>query len=70
MDDQLDQLTDLSAGRQGRVSWGSVVGAAFGLAVGVIGFRWGWGAALLGAVLALVGGFLGRLYVGENTHSV
>ena len=48
-----------------RLSWASVVGAAFGLALGAILVRWGFWAALVALVLALIGGFLARHYVGD-----
>jgi hypothetical protein len=47
------------------LSWGSVVGAAFGLALGVIWHKWGFGAAFVGGILAVLGGLLGRYYVGD-----
>ncbi|NLO74126.1 MAG: hypothetical protein GX100_08500 [candidate division WS1 bacterium] len=44
---------------------GAVVGAAFGLALGAILVRWGFWPALVALILAVGGGFLGRIYVGD-----
>ena len=48
-----------------RLSWGAVVGAAFGLILGAIWMRYGFAAALVAAILAVAGGLLGRYYVGD-----
>ena len=48
-----------------RLSWSAVVGASFGLALGAVWIHWGFAAALMGLVLAVVGGFLGKFYVGD-----
>jgi len=48
-----------------RPSWGAVIGAAFGLFLGVVGFRWGLGAVLVCLLLALVGGLAGSLWIRE-----
>jgi hypothetical protein len=48
-----------------RLSWASVVGAAFGLALGAILVHWGFWPALVALLLALAGGWLGRHYVGD-----
>jgi uncharacterized membrane protein YjjB (DUF3815 family) len=48
-----------------RVSWAAVVGAAFGLVIGAILVRYGFWPALATLILAVVGGFLGRYYVGD-----
>ena len=47
------------------LSWGAVVGAAFGLALGFIWSRYGFGAALGTALLAAIGGYLGRHYIAD-----
>lgn len=48
-----------------RLSWSSVVGAAFGLALGVILFQLGFWPAVVSLLLALAGGWLARHYVGD-----
>jgi hypothetical protein len=49
-----------------RVAWSSVVGAAFGIVLMGIAYRFGIGAAILTAAVAIIGGFVGRFYVGES----
>ena len=60
-----DELTLPAEPVRHRLSWSAVVGAAFGLALGVVWARFGFAWALLGLVLAVVGGFMGRFYVGD-----
>ncbi len=48
-----------------RLSWSSVVGAGFGLALGVILFRLGFWPAVVSLLLAITGGWLARHYVGD-----
>ena len=49
----------------GRDFWRCTVGAAFGLALGVIALKFGFGAFLIAAALTILGGvtawFLGRI---------
>lgn len=65
MDKELEELSEEVSVRPNRLSWSSVVGAAFGLALGLVWVTLGWWPAVGCAVLAVVGGFLGRYYVGE-----
>jgi len=66
VDEDLDLFPEEPAPRKGRVAWGAVVGAAFGLVLGAVGAAWGFKALLSVALLALIGGFLGRLYLREG----
>jgi hypothetical protein len=47
------------------ISWGAIVGAGFGLALGAMWVHYGFWTALGAAFLAVVGGLLGRYYVGD-----
>ena len=66
MAEDLDKLTEPEATPPRRIGWGVVAGAGFGLALGTIWALRGFWPALLAAVLALVGGLLGRFYLGEG----
>ena len=66
MAEDLDKLTEPEAPPPRRIGWGVVAGAGFGLALGTIWALRGFWPALLAAVLALVGGLLGRFYLGES----
>jgi hypothetical protein len=46
--------------------WRAVVGAAFGLAIGVVCVTKGLGLALVVAVLVILGGILGVLLIGGD----
>ena len=48
-----------------RLSWASVVGAGFGLALGAILVHWGFWPAVVALIFALIGGWLARHYVGD-----
>lgn len=65
MDKDLEELGEGVPVRPGRISWASLVGAAFGFALGLVWVTLGWWQAVACAILAVIGGFLGRYYVGE-----
>jgi hypothetical protein len=66
MDEDLEGLTDEPAVARGRLPWGTIVGAGFGLALGAVWAAGGFRALVAATVLACLGGFLGRIYLREN----
>jgi len=66
MREEKDFLEAEEVGSRPSVAWSSVVGAAFGLGWIAIWARFGFLWAILAAVVAIVGGFIGRFYVGES----
>ncbi|HEY3398589.1 MAG TPA: hypothetical protein VGM19_13120 [Armatimonadota bacterium] len=65
MADDLEDFEGLTTVRTRRLSWGSVAGAAAGLVLGIIGYKWGLGAVIVCTLLALIGGWAGRYWIGD-----
>ena len=66
MDTEKEPIEVEEAGPSPRVAWSSIVGAGFAIILMAIAWRFGLAAALLTGIVAIIGGFVGRFYVGES----